>query len=154
MTTEQRFSLFRDALTTHGLAGALGILNKNVPHRYTAAYRLSESMLQNQALFDKQGEIRPDFLATVPLEMSFCQFVFRDGVFATTDSASDRRLDGHPYQGVMVSYTGVPITDGAAGGKIIGSLCHFDLVQHAIDDDEFALLQRASRVITANMLRG
>jgi hypothetical protein len=43
-------------------------------------------------LYDKAGEVRPDFLAEVPFETSFCQFVIRDGYFTTSDSAVDLRL--------------------------------------------------------------
>ena len=46
------------------------------------------------ALYDKMGEITPEFLAEVPCEKSFCQFVIRDGLFRTADSAMDSRLDG------------------------------------------------------------
>ncbi|MES1161980.1 MAG: GAF domain-containing protein, partial [Rhizobacter sp.] len=68
-------------------------------------------------------------------------FVIRDGHFKTSDSATDHRLDGHPYQGVMVSYHGVPIL---LGGEIGGTLCHFDLAAHALTDDEFELLRQAA----------
>lgn len=54
-------------------------------------------------LHDKAGEIRPELLAEVSMADSFCQFVLRDGVFRTDDSASDARLKGHPYQGVVVN---------------------------------------------------
>ena len=140
------------ALESAGLSRALEVLNGNVPHRYSAVYRLSGALLRNQLLFDKQGEIRPDYLKVVPFDSSFCQFVFREGVFNTADSSVDGRLANHPYQGVVISYTGVPVIDVQGSGEIIGSLCHFDMVRHTLEDDEFEVLQRASRLITPAML--
>ena len=134
---------FTAALATDGAPAALAFLNAGVPHRYSALYRLNGDRLTNLLLHDKAGELRPDFLAEVPMGTSFCQFVIRDGVFSTTDSGTDRRLDGHPYQGVMVSYHGVPII---AGGEIWGTLCHFDLAALPLADAEFELLRQAAAV--------
>jgi hypothetical protein len=149
---ERRLSEFRTVLESAGLASALAVLNSNVPHRYSAAYRLTGAMLRNQFLFDKQGKISPDFLMVVPFDSSFCQFVFREGVFNTADSSLDSRLANHPYQGVVISYTGVPVIDQFGSGEIVGSLCHFDLIRHTLEDDEFEVLQRASRLVTPAML--
>lgn len=148
-----RFDEYYKALADMGIAEAVAVLNRNVPHRYSAVYRLQGSVLHNLVLVDKLNEVRPEFLAEVPLHTSFCQFVLRDGFFVTQNSGDDRRLDGHPYQGQMVSYTGVPITDVLGSGEIIGSLCHFDVVEREIDPHEFELLQRAARVINPNLIR-
>ncbi|MDR7375949.1 hypothetical protein J2X19_000607 [Rhodoferax ferrireducens] len=140
-----------DALTAtaqaHGAAAALQYLNAGVPHRFSAMYRLEGDILRNLLLHDKSGEIRPAYLAEVPLDSSFCQFVLRDGVFKTSDSAADSRLDGHPYQGVMVCYHGVPWQ--TASGEIGGTLCHFDLLPLGLSDAEFALLQQAAQLLPA-----
>jgi len=141
MATARDFHLFSTALTGQGAASALAYLNAGVPHRYSALYRVGDGILRNLLLHDKLGEMRPEFLAAVPFESSFCQFVLRDGSFRTDDSGTDARLDGHPYQGVMVSYHGVPLIGNS--GELIGTLCHFDVAQHGISDEEFALLQRA-----------
>ena len=143
MATYRDFRIFSSALTSRGPADALAYLNDGVPHRYSALYRIDGQILRNVLLHDKKGELRPDFLAAVPFESSFCQFVLRDGVFLTDDSGSDSRLAGHPYQGVMVSYHGVPLISNA--GELIGTLCHFDVAQHGLSDGEFELLQRAGR---------
>lgn len=122
-----------------GMRSALQQLNERVPHRYTAAYRLKGDLLVNIELVDKLGKVGPEFLAEVPLGSSFCQYVLRDGSFLTTDSSQDKRLDGHPYQGVMVTYHGVPILDDK--GYIFGSLCHFDVTAQSLPDEEFGRLQ-------------
>jgi len=145
MTSTRDIGIFSATLETRGPEAALAYLNEAVPHRYSAVYRVDGGMLRNIFLYDKQHEARPEFLAVVPFEVSFCQFVLRDGAFRTVDSGTDSRLEGHPYQGVMVSYHGVPLTDAA--GSLIGTLCHFDVTAHGLADDEFELLQRAAKVL-------
>lgn len=143
MTKARDVQTFTAALESAGAAAALAYLNEGVPHRYSAVYRLRGDTLKNVVLHDKAGETRPDYLAEVRFETSFCQFVIRDGTFRTDDSGQDSRLDGHPYQGVMVTYHGVPIM---ADGEIWGTLCHFDLVARPLPDAEFTLLQQAAAV--------
>jgi GAF domain-containing protein len=127
----------------HGLVAALLALNRRVPHRYTAAYRLDGQRLRNVELIDKAGEVRPEFLAEVPLAESFCQFVLRQGKFVTSDSSLDSRLDGHPYKGVMMAYHGVPIMDSEGG--LLGTLCHFDVESRPLADEELELMQAVGR---------
>jgi GAF domain-containing protein len=141
MVMRRDVDTLKSTLETGGAAAALAYLNAGVPHRYSAVYRLDGGRLKNVLLHDKAGEVCPEFLAEVPFETSFCQFVIRDGHFATSDSGADSRLDGHPYQGVMVSYHGVPIL---SGGNIWGTLCHFDVAAQPLPDDEFELLQKAA----------
>ena len=89
--------------------------------------------------------MRPEFLAAVPFDASFCQFVLRDGVFRTDDSAADTRLKGHPYQGVVVSYHSVPLMSDA--GEPWGTLSHFDMASLPLSDDEFELLKSAAKLM-------
>lgn len=133
---------FSDFLNAQGPSAALAFLNRGVPHRYSAIYRLSKGMFENVYLHDKRGEVIPAFLAAVPFTDSFCQFVLRDTPFSAPDTAADKRLDGHRYQGVVTSYHGVPIVDH--DGEIMGTLCHFDIEQHDLADSEFILLQKAA----------
>lgn len=132
-------------LHQHGVAEVLRALNARVPHRYTGIYRLRDGLLTNIFLHDKQGEATPTALAVVPLDISFCQFVFRDQLFRTDNSTEDRRLDGNPFQGQVLSYHGVPLVDGS--GELYGSLCHFDLQPWGISDEEFAHLQLAATLM-------
>jgi len=145
MTSPRDIRTFSRMLESQGPEAALAYLNDAVPHRYSAVYRVDGGMLRNIFLHDKKHETRPEFLAVVPFGVSFCQFVLRDGAFRTVDSGGDARLDGHPYQGVMVSYHGVPLADPS--GALIGTLCHFDVVAHGLADEEFDLLERAGRVL-------
>ena len=133
-----------------GIAGGLAALNARVPHRYTALYQLDDGILRNIELFDKDGEMRPDYLAAVPINDSFCQFVLRDGEFQTCDSAQDDRLNGHPYKGAMAAYHGVPVVAGS--GELFGSLCHFDTQVQTISDEEFSILEAAAKIISPYLL--
>lgn len=136
-----------DRLQRHGVQAGLDFLNSRVLHRYTAVYALNGTTLRNLYISDKQGEVRPDFLAEVDMGSSFCQFVLREGYFLTGDSARDARLNGHPYQAVMVAYHGVPLM--GSDGVLSGTLCHFDTVQRELSGEEFEYLQQAARILPA-----
>ena len=137
---------FNAVLKSRGAVAALAFLNAGVSHRFSAVYRIAGGNLRNVLLVDKLGEMRPAFLEVVPMDASFCQFVVRDGLFRTSNSALDARLDGHPYQGVVISYHAVPVLD--PDGVLIGTLSHFDFEQRSIEDDEFELLYRAGRLLS------
>ena len=140
----QQLVQFHQAFEQGGLHGALGYLNKRTSFRYTAIYRLDGQMMRNIYLYDRLGE-NPTYLAEVPLGDSFCQFVLKDNGFNTANSANDSRLAGHPYQGVLNSYFGLPLSRGA--GTIYGTLCHFDFEPMVIPDTEIALLEAVSSVL-------
>ena len=136
--------MYRALLDVDGPAG-LGYLNKRVPHRYSAVYRLDGSTLRNEFVFDKLGELTPEFLKEVPLTDSFCQFVIRDGAFRTANTTLDERLSGHKYQGVVGSYHGLPLEDNY--GNLYGTICHFDVDKHDLDDQEFGVLKGAAKLL-------
>ncbi|RYF36045.1 MAG: GAF domain-containing protein [Comamonadaceae bacterium] len=133
------------ALAAQGLRGALGVLNRRVPHRFTAVYRLAGASLVNVATVDKHLHLDALDLKVVPLKDSFCQFVLRDGLFLTHDSGTDSRLAGHPYSGAVACYVGVPIRNRE--GALAGTLCHFDIEDHDVHDDEYLLLDHAARLL-------
>ena len=145
--SERTLDHFSTLLATKGPEAALRYLNSGVPHRYTAVYRFEGELLRNVLLYDKQGQMRPEYLIAVPFKQSFCQFVLRDQAFRTDNSGSDDRLAGHPYRGVVVSYHSVPVVDEQ--GTLWGTMSHFDMSSHPLADSEFALLQRSARVLTS-----
>lgn len=138
-----------DILNRDGLKAGLAWLNSRVPYRFTAVYRLDGLVLRSVQVFDKDGPAAtPPVLMEVPLETSFCQYVLRDGQFATGDSGTDQRLDGHPYKGVMGSYVGLPLQGNqASDGELMGTFCHFDFENRQLSDEEFAFLQRVARLL-------
>ncbi len=138
---DQQLAQFRLAFNSGGLLGALRYLNARTTFRYTAIYRLDGQMMRNIHLYDRQGE-NPTSLSEVPLGDSFCQFVLRDNGFHTANSADDARLIGHPYQGVINSYFGLPLSRKA--GTIYGTFCHFDVEPMMIPDSEIPFLEAVS----------
>ena len=132
-------------LASQGAQAALAFLNARVPHRFTSANQFVDGHMVCVLLHDKAGKLQPGMVAKVPLGHSFCQFVMRDGCFSTTHSGDDERLRGHPYQGVMLSYCGVPLL--GARGEVAGTLCHMDPQSQMLRDEEFDVFQRAARVL-------
>jgi hypothetical protein len=144
---QRNFALEFDTLCgERGMLSALRLVNADVDHRYTGVYRWTPSEMVNIELLDKVAEARPDSLANVPIASSFCQYVLRDGSFLTANSGLDGRLDGHPYQGVMLAYCGVPIFDTT--GDPVGTICHFDVVARDTADVHVARLHAAAAVLT------
>jgi GAF domain-containing protein len=136
------------ALADKGLEGVLGFLNRRVPHRFTAVYRLEGgAVLRCVAVVDKHLHLEPMDLKTVPLKDSYCQFVLRDSLFITEKSGGDARLSGHVYAGVVNSYAGTGIRN--ASGALAGTLCHFDLGALPVTDDEVRLLEAVAGLLSA-----
>jgi hypothetical protein len=144
---DSELSPLETCIATGGLQAGLAYLNARVPYRYTAVYRLDGLFMRNVALFDRLGEETPDILKETPLEQSFCQFVLRDGVFDTRNSAVDDRLNGHPFKGVMGSYVGLPLT--RSGADLFGTFCHFDFPPHELPEGEYPYLQKVARLLPA-----
>ncbi|MGJ7510137.1 guanylate cyclase [Variovorax sp. GT1P44] len=132
-------------LETEGPSKGLAFLNEGVAHRYSAVYRLAGLTLKNVLLHDKTGRLRPEYLAAIPFDSSYCQFVVRDGQFRTDNSAADTRLQGYSYPSIALSYHSVPILDGA--GAIWGTLSHFDTGPVPLPDEEFELLKGAAPML-------
>lgn len=141
---------FTSILMAAGPLAAVSYLNAGVTHRFTAVYRFSGQVLKNVLLFDKRREVIPPFLAVVPFERSFCQFVHRDQVFRTNDSASDRRLQHHPYRGLIMSYHSVPLL--SAQDVLWGTLSHFDMSPMMLSDEEFELMKNSARLLAAELV--
>ena len=148
--SERDIATFATLLASEGPHTALRYLNSGVPHRYTAVYRFEAELLRNVLLYDKRGQIRPEYLVAVPFKESFCQFVLRDQEFRTDDSARDERLVGHPYRGVVVSYHSVPVVRDD-NGSLWGTMSHFDMSRHPLADSEFELLQQAAKVLSRHI---
>ena len=139
-------TLLETAFKDEGLEGGLKFLNQRVGHRFTAIYRLKDMVLHNVGLVDKaDAQFDNAALMSIPLGDSFCQFVMRDGSFRTSQTTGMDMLAGHPYQGVLESYVGLPLT--TPDGELFGTLCHFDFGKQPIADDEFEFLQSVTRVI-------
>ncbi|MGJ7488041.1 hypothetical protein ACSFA2_22450 [Variovorax sp. LT2P21] len=147
---DRTFDAMMAALEAGDLVAALKVLNEQVAQRYSAVYRLTpDRRLENVAFVDKLDLPYPEHLRAVPYGMSFCQFTFAHGEFQTSDSSMDRRLDGHPYKGLVNSYHAVPLVGD--DGEVTGTICHFDLDAAPLADENFVLLKRAARVIQVHL---
>ena len=140
----QQLAEFQQATENGGLAGALRYLNARTAYRYTAIYRLDGQMMRNIHIYDRQGASTAD-LSEVPLGDSFCQFVIAENGFSTANSATDDRLLGHAYRGILNAYFGLPLSRKA--GSIYGTFCHFDFKAIQLPDSEIPLIEAVSSLL-------
>ncbi|GKT21887.1 guanylate cyclase [Acidovorax sp. SUPP3334] len=145
MTLPMTPAQFHALLQAEGLFPAMEALNHGIAHRYTGIFQVIESQLINVFLYDKQQEVRPEALAVVALDDSFCQFVLRDGSLLVDNSMHDERLLSSSFRGVVVAYHGVPVTYPRGG--LYGTLCHFDLIEQSLAQPQFELLQAAGGLL-------
>ena len=136
---------FEDLLSRQGTHAALKFLNQRVSHRFSAIYRLDKNDLEIVELIDKLDDAATAPLSRVPFSQSFCEIAVRDGGVKTSNSALDKKLDGLPNQGVLLSYVGLPLMQQA--GNLYGTLCHYDTTKQDISDSEFAFLQHAAALM-------
>ncbi len=116
---------FARRLNKDGIIGALAFLNDRTRFRFTGLYRAVPPALHNVALFDRENPTLNVSGAICALEDSYCAIVCTSGEpLAIDDSRDDLRVAHHPSRDAIQSYTGVPVRD--AGGRVVGSLCHFD----------------------------
>lgn len=136
---------FEHAVAEGGLRAGLQFLNLRVPHRCTVVYKVDGDNLEMVELVDKLGNPATAVPAPVQLSQSFCQATLLYGQLVTSDSESDKRLDGKTYQGVIKSYVGLPLSHSR--GTLFGTLCHYDFTEQPMDDDEFEFLQQAAVIL-------
>ena len=118
-------ALVAAALAAGGVSAALAALNALTPFRYTALYRFDATHARNLHFFDRENPAAPDPGDDIPLTATYCVYVRRaNRPFVLADALADIRADGHPAQKEVRAYCGVPVQD--AGGRVVGSLCHFD----------------------------
>lgn len=136
---------FEEILRRQGTYAALKFLNQRVSHRFSAIYRLDKNDLEIVELIDKLDDAATAPSSRVPFLQSFCEIAIRDNGVKTSNSALDKKLDGLPNQGVLLSYVGLPLMQQA--GNLYGTLCHYDTTEQVISDDEFAFLQQATALL-------
>ena len=143
-TISASLSSFQQVLDTHGLGAALLFLNRRVPHRFTAIYRLNGARLLRLGFVDKRGEACEE-TAEVPFENSFCALAVREGELLITDLSHDERLRDQPNPYGLGSYVGFPLASGP--GQLHGTFCHYDTTSNPLSEEEFLFLERASAII-------
>lgn len=141
---------FEHELRYVSVSSALAILNQRVPHRYTGIFELRDGQFLMRYIHDKQLQENSGFLKIVPLQESFCQVVLRDDGLRSDATAQDERLSYSPYKGVVNAYHGVPMQ--SADGRHAGTLCHFDVVERHITDEDYAIMRKAAVLLPAFVL--
>lgn len=132
-------------LQSSGVQAGVELLNARVPHRYTCVFELKGGILKSLYVVDKLKQLTPASLKVVELKDSFCQFVLRDGIFATFSSSNDERVEDVKATETFDAYVGVPLLDNY--GDLFGTLCHVDASALDIPAEEFALLEKAARLL-------
>jgi GAF domain-containing protein len=66
--------------------------------------------------------------------------------FTTTDAAQDARLETHAARDCILCYAGVPIR--LEGGRLWGTLCHFDLRPRLLKAEELRSLETVAPVVS------
>lgn len=139
------------ALAAGGVSAALAALNALTPFRYTAMYRFDATHARNLHFFDRENPAAPDPGDDIPLTATYCVYVRRgDRPFVLADALADMRAEGHPAQKAVQAYCGVPVRD--AGGRTVGSMCHFDHDPVADPDTVVTLTEAVATLLAAGRL--
>lgn len=147
--THDTFAAFEAALLGSGPRAALAYLVGLTSYRFIGIFRFSDGMANAAVHYDREN---PDVtrLDAVPESATYCCFV-RDsrGSFTTVDALEDPRLAEHVARTAVRAYCGVPVMD--AEGRLLGTLCHYDVVPRDADElDMPLLLQAASALAVGN----
>lgn len=130
----EQLSELSTAVGKGDLLTALRLLNERTSFRYTAVYSCDGEVLRNICFYDRWDpaqSVQPD----APLNATYCGIVETAGAELTVvDVREDERF---PWMkdSRFASYCGAPIRD--ATGRVIGTVCHFDL--HACQAPSTAL---------------
>jgi GAF domain-containing protein len=135
----------KTALSTKGIRGAVRYLNSLTSHRFTSLYHFDGPTLHSITFYDRQNP-EAESCEDIPVEASYCVFVRDAGKsFVLPDASRDERVKGHSKRETVKRYCGVPLLD--SGGKMFGSICHFDLEPGRIADREVELLERMAELL-------
>ena len=145
ISNEQAVAELKTILRNEGVRPALIFLNGLTQHRFSALYEFQDEQLRNLYFYDREY---PDVESTdeIPVTSSYCVFLRNTGgLFHTSDALRDRRVRSHPKREQIQSYCGVPVLD--AGGKLFGSICHFDLQPRVISDQDVDLMEAVALLL-------
>lgn len=148
MTPPDREALvieLEEILAARGVQPALAWLNARTRHRFTGVYRLDPPLLRSVRIFDRENPSL-EVGADAPLSETYCSITSAGASpFAVSDAAGDSTLSEHPARDATRSYCGVPLRDGS--GRVIGTLCHFDLVPRAVPEREIPVMVTAADLL-------
>jgi len=130
-----------------GAHAVLATLNARTRFRYTGLYRVESPLLRNVALFDRENPMLRAAGQCTPLRDTYCNIVSANALaLAVADAESDVRLIGHPARTSVLSYVGVPVRD--RGGRVAGTLCHWDSRPRLAPAGELLVLERVAELLS------
>ena len=133
-------AIFERRLGSDGLTEALALLNQRTRFRFTGLYRIAPPQLYNVSLYDRENPSLNVSGAVRLLVDALCSVVYESGhAFRVDDAPADSRLWTHPARASVQSYAGVPVR--LPGGRVLGTLCHFDDRPRIMPTGELAVLQ-------------
>ena len=131
---------FERCLHRDGLSAALAMLNQRTRFRFTGLYRVEATELRNVALVDRENPGLGMSGAVCALTDTYCSIVHKHGrPFRVSDAPAEARLRAHPARESVQSYAGVPVR--LPGGRVLGTLCHFDGRPRIMTPGEVAVMQ-------------
>ena len=143
---------FETRLHREGLGAALGMLNRRTRFRFTGLYRVEASNLRNVALFDRENPGLSISGAVCALTDTYCSIVHERGrPFRVSDAPAEARLRTHPARDSIQSYAGVPVR--LPGGRVLGTLCHFDGRPRIMPTSELAVLREVAPLLVTWLTR-
>lgn len=133
------------ALVKGGIREAVVFLNSLTSHRFTSLYKFDNATLRNLTFFDRQHP-EQNSCDDIPVEASYCVYV-RDSSskFLVEHAELDQRVINHPKRDSIQFYCGVPLTN--EDGKMIGTICHFDVKPSRIADLDVDLMEYLARLM-------
>lgn len=140
-----------DRLTHGSLHEVLALLNARTRFRFTGAYRIELPTLHNLALFDRENPGVHRGGGDSPLAQSYCALVYDGGAPAVVGGGSRGGRAGVAAPAGILSYVGVPLRDG--GGRVIGTLCHFDSRPRLLAASELAVLVHLAPHLAPHVVR-
>ena len=141
------------ALEERGAHAALALLNARTRFRFTGIYHVDAPFLRNVDLFDRENPTVNVSGAVCRLDETYCSITAAIGsAFTTGDATRDPRLVAHAARDAVIAYAGVPLR--LSGGKVWGTLCHFDVRPRLVADGELAVLEAAAPAFAAWLARG
>lgn len=130
-----------------GAHAVLATLNARTRFRYTGLYRVEAPLLRNVALFDRENPMLRAAGQCTPLRDTYCNIVSANALpLAVADAEADARLIAHPARETVLSYVGVPIRD--RGGRVAGTLCHWDSRPRLAPAGELLVLERVAELLS------
>jgi hypothetical protein len=133
-----------------GLAQGLRLLHSRSPYRFTSLYRFGGHPSCNPLCYDRDNPSATAFPADIPVTAPYCVFAMEScKPFQTPDAMMDPGLEHHPDRGVVRSYIGTPLIDKK--GRVVGSLCHFDLHPLTPPEDVRIRLYEVGEFVAENL---